>query len=546
VSAKQFFCVCDLNESVPCNGVQIKRCPNLNTLNPSCVSTLSHPCHAPGWSPVDVSVVTKRSSPVSAVVSAIYTMAQPSSNGRQPLRASESLTAQAIKVIPATKYCSQMLVTDNGRWDAQGGVTLGDSAGYKGGVRGREFPFRPGSVWEKQFSGRHATAVGRKQVTIQFTIMYSRKHPDRPNFSARDKDTIPFGKKFVSDSPATLEAQWLSQTLTPQPDDTLKLSGSRFMGLDNNNFGDHWRSITAGFGEEVEVDSAMTTASRKRGKYSDGVHKDEMSDRQQRRIGAELFENFEAALAESFPAHEFAQAFRTLYESRQFRGKYEPLFHGKASQHDEAQWSHVEMYRNLIECKDFKQARFLLSLYAPFNTREFTMGLFGCSKYAYDQACLSHRLRNIPIPVLSKQSVCVLPKKIVEHFEGFMFRPDNVTPKAYGNANNQYLRNLNRNRLFWKYRQERARVQEKAMGKTSFYKQYSSNIFKDMKQETCCCTVCIEKGAGSCDMLRDLVSLVFGGTIEGRKYSDAVEDVEYFYARYYRGMLCESSTFSAE
>jgi len=344
VSAKQFFCVCDLNESVPCNGVQIKRCPNLNTLNPSCVSTLSHPCHAPGWSPVDVSVVTKRSSPVSAVVSAIYTMAQPSSNGRQPLRASESLTAQAIKVIPATKYCSQMLVTDNGRWDAQGGVTLGDSAGYKGGVRGREFPFRPGSVWEKQFSGRHATAVGRKQVTIQFTIMYSRKHPDRPNFSARDKDTIPFGKKFVSDSPATLEAQWLSQTLTPQPDDTLKLSGSRFMGLDNNNFGDHWRSITAGFGEEVEVDSAMTTASRKRGKYSDGVHKDEMSDRQQRRIGAELFENFEAALAESFPAHEFAQAFRTLYESRQFRGKYEPLFHGKASQHDEAQWSHVEMY----------------------------------------------------------------------------------------------------------------------------------------------------------------------------------------------------------
>jgi hypothetical protein len=50
VSAKQFFCVCDLNESVPCNGVQIKRCPNLNTLNPSCVSTLSHPSH-PGIGP---------------------------------------------------------------------------------------------------------------------------------------------------------------------------------------------------------------------------------------------------------------------------------------------------------------------------------------------------------------------------------------------------------------------------------------------------------------------------------------------------------------
>ena len=136
----------------------------------------------------------------------------------------------------------------------------------------------------------------------------------------------------------------------------------------------------------------------------------------------------------------------------------------------------------------------------------------------------------------------MLPKGVVEHFEGFTFRPDNVTPKAYGNANNQYLRCLNRNRLFWKYRQERARAHEKVMGKTSFYKQYSSNISKGMKQETCCCTVCIEKMAGSCNMLRELVSLVFGGTVKGREYSDAVEDVEYFHARYYRGMLCVSST----
>jgi hypothetical protein len=214
-------------------------------------------------------------------------MAQPSSHGSHPLRASESLAAQAIKVIPATKYCSQMLVTNNGRWDGQGGVTLGDSVGYQGRVRGCEFPFRPGAVWEKQFSGRHAAAVGRQRVTIQFEIIYSRKHKDRPNFSARDKDTIPFGKKFVSDSPATLEAQWLSQTLTSQLDVTLSLNGRRFMGLDNVNFGDYWRTITTGFGEEAEGED-ITPASRKRGKYIDGAHKDDMSDRQKRRIGAEL------------------------------------------------------------------------------------------------------------------------------------------------------------------------------------------------------------------------------------------------------------------
>jgi len=50
-------------------------------------------------------------------------------------------------------------------------VTLGDSTGYKGTVHGREFPFRPGSLWKKQFSGRHATAVGKSEVTIQFEII---------------------------------------------------------------------------------------------------------------------------------------------------------------------------------------------------------------------------------------------------------------------------------------------------------------------------------------------------------------------------------------
>jgi len=161
-----------------------------------------------------------------------------------------------MKVIPATKHCSQMLVTNNGRWDTQGGVTLGDSAGYKGGARVREFPFRPGAMWEKQFSGRHASAVRKSEVTIQFEIIYSQKHPDRPNFSARDKDTIIIGKKFVSDSPSGLESQWLSQTKTPKPDANHRLDGGRFMGLDNVYFEEHWRTVTVSKEQIVTVASA--------------------------------------------------------------------------------------------------------------------------------------------------------------------------------------------------------------------------------------------------------------------------------------------------
>ena len=111
-----------------------------------------------------------------------------------------------------------------------------------------------------------------------------------------------------------------------------------------------------GFGEEAEREVSGTTPTvRKRGRYSDGTHKDDMSDRQKRRIGTQLFENFKGALAESFPVHEFTEDFWTLYETRLFRAKFEPLFHAHASQYDdEARWSHVEMYYNLIERKDFK------------------------------------------------------------------------------------------------------------------------------------------------------------------------------------------------
>jgi len=88
VSAKLFLCVCDLNPSVPCNGVPIKRCPNLKALNSSCASTLPQQRVAPRCNRLDpvpdapISTLPhKRSSLVAAVVSALCTMAQPSSNG---------------------------------------------------------------------------------------------------------------------------------------------------------------------------------------------------------------------------------------------------------------------------------------------------------------------------------------------------------------------------------------------------------------------------------------------------------------------------------
>ena len=53
------------------------------------------------------------------------------------------------------------------------------------------------------------------------------------------------------------------------------------MGLDNVYFGEHWWTVITGFREETEGESVIAQASRKRGKYNDGTHKDDISDRQQ-------------------------------------------------------------------------------------------------------------------------------------------------------------------------------------------------------------------------------------------------------------------------
>jgi len=123
------------------------------------------------------------------------------------LRPAESLAVNFLKVIDATSLCSQIVITDIGRWEDVGGGNLAALPKYTAQVRGISFPFRPGATFYKEFSGRHAAAVNKPRVTIEFQFEFSHKHPESPIFTACDRDNKLFGIKFVADSPTALESK---------------------------------------------------------------------------------------------------------------------------------------------------------------------------------------------------------------------------------------------------------------------------------------------------------------------------------------------------
>ena len=57
--------------------------------------------------------------------------------------------------------CSQIVITDIGRWEDVGGGNLAALPKYTAQVRGISFPFRPGATFYEEFTGRHAAAVNK-------------------------------------------------------------------------------------------------------------------------------------------------------------------------------------------------------------------------------------------------------------------------------------------------------------------------------------------------------------------------------------------------
>ena len=210
---KSWTCVCDLVSDSKCSGnKQSNRCLNTGKA-------------------VSQSLPFKRDCDVPQVAEALANLGEQKS---APLRASESLGVKSLGFVQGTKQGSQIVITDNGRWEGEVGENLAALPKFTVEVSGCSLPLRPGATFYKQFTGRHAEAVSKLQVTIEFQFGFSTKNPGCPNFTAIDRDNKPFATKFVADSPSALEFQWLTQnTAGDDAGPKLILDGRRFMGIEN-------------------------------------------------------------------------------------------------------------------------------------------------------------------------------------------------------------------------------------------------------------------------------------------------------------------------
>jgi hypothetical protein len=446
----------------------------------------------------------------------------------------ELLAVAALKVIPASrspKHC-EVVVLNTGRWDKNLEELQGyTSKGYQSaGAQAEPFPLRPGAMWYRKIGGAHARVLGMDQVTILFEISISATNPARPLFRARQFEGGPFSPSVSSGSLGGLELAWLSQQ---HDDNDAKLSlsnmqGGRFTGLDIAELTSYFRFKTPGF------------RGFRKGVQVRGRGKEEVGERQTRRLVHGLFDDFKAALGKVCPA-DLAGAFEILQNSQAFQAEFQPGVDYRFSQNDKVTEALVRLYTSCTEKKDWQQARYILSLYSPWHTRETTMLVFGSTEGACQRANVFHRLRTLPEPV-PRLRFSVFRKDTVKHMEEFCLRPDNVMRAAFSDrACERFLRYCNRNRMYKKYLLECERLGIKPMGKTAFYQFYSEKIFKDMQRQTCCCSVCVNKGGVAFDTFRALVTAVFGATELRSKYLDSLTNLEHFMERDYRRMLKRNS-----
>ena len=64
---------------------------------------------------------------------------------------------------------------------------------------------------------------------------------------------------------------------------------------------------------------------------------------------------------------------------------------------------------------------------------------------------------------------------------------------------------------------------------------------RNVWQETCCCTQCIEKGAAAFELLEDIIKQTYGLSAEASKRREVAKNIEVYYERYYRGLMLPTS-----
>ena len=263
-----------------------------------------------------------------------------------------------------------LVVLDDGRYD----IKLQEFDDWTMTVHNIRFPLRPGLKWRKNFSGRHAHAVSRSDVTILFEVIVCNKTPERPLFLAKSLSGGISEFTCRSNCVQALERQWIAQSRDAEEVCRgVEVNGTKFLGFDNMNFAHHLRSITPDFLEAEDDVKDKVQVTR-------GSRKDDQCERQERRWASRMMSDFKEVLAQRGP--DLESNFRLLMNSRFFQAEFGGLLDFEYSHCSPVIDGLVHEYKRAIGKHDSKMARHVLSHVAPFYTRCKVMMLFGCSERA--------------------------------------------------------------------------------------------------------------------------------------------------------------------
>ena len=128
------------------------------------------------------------------------------------------------------------------------------------------FPLRPGLKWRKNFSGRHAHAVSRSDVTIVFEVIVCSKTAERRLFLAKSLRGGMSEFRCRSNCVQALERQRIAQSRDAEElCRGVQVNATKFLGFDKMNCAHHLRSVTPDFLEaedDVKDKVQVTRGSR--------------------------------------------------------------------------------------------------------------------------------------------------------------------------------------------------------------------------------------------------------------------------------------------
>jgi hypothetical protein len=304
---------------------------------------------------------------------------------------------------------SALVILNNGTW----GKELLLHERWSASTQDVKFPLRLGLQWRKEFGGRHAQVVDKSFVNVMFEIVQQAGHPERPSFRIRDFDIGPLAATFSSQDVHDLERKWLLQSnntsVFSEKLQGTTMRGTTFTGFNNLYFAQHLLDVTPEFEGGRRQRTRLPS-------------KDVVTDRMNRKRCATMMEGLHSVLELGGTDEE--SAFLSLIKSRPFKAKFGDLLQYEFG--NEVTAGLVEDYKAAIVRKDCKQARTILSLYAPSHSRFQTQTVFGCSERQVKSAVLTYRLKDVPRVTIPATHFGTFDKDTVTHFEGKASRADNV------------------------------------------------------------------------------------------------------------------------